>query len=282
MSQPSTQHRDLMKQALRQLEAAEARLQTLQAERSEPIAVIGLGCRFPGGADTPEAYWNLLRDGRDAISKVPPDRWDVERLFNEDPEAPGCVYTKLGGFLPNVDGFDSAFFGISNREAASMDPQHRLLLEVAWETLENAGMPASLVAGAEVGVFVGLCSNDYGQLLAQRPRGEIDAYVATGNSHSVAAGRLAFWLGCTGPALSVDTACSSSLVSVHLACQSLRRRECQMALAGGVNLMLTPDLTINFCKARMLSPGGRCKTFDESADGFARGEGCGMVALKRL
>lgn len=282
MSEPTTQRRDLMKQALRELEAAEARIQALHAERHEPIAVIGLGCRFPGGADSPSAYWQLLKEGRDGIVEVPTERWELEQLYHPDPEQPGCVYTRNGGFLREVDGFDANFFGLSNREAVSIDPQQRLLLEVAWETLENAGIPPSQLAGTETGVFLGICSSDYAQLLARRPRSEIDAYLATGNSHSVAAGRLAYWLGCTGPAMAVDTACSSSLVSVHLAVQSLRHKECNLALAGGVNLMLVPDWTINFCKARMLSAGGRCRTFDESADGFARGEGCGLVALKRL
>jgi natural product biosynthesis luciferase-like monooxygenase protein/amino acid adenylation domain-containing protein len=277
-----TDYRKLMTQALRKLEAAESRLHELQMEKSEAIAVIGMGCRFPGGADTPDEYWNLLSAGRDATSEAPAGRLDIAGLYDPDPRAPGKMYTRSGGFLRQVDGFDPGFFGISNREASSIDPQQRLLLEVSWEALENAGLVPRQLAGGRAGVFVGLCSSDYSQLLAQRPRTEIDAYLATGNSHSVAAGRLAFLLGFTGPALAVDTACSSSLATVHVACQNLRQRECDLALAGGVNLMLTPDLTINFCKAQMLAPDGRCKTFDASADGFARGEGCGMVVLKRL
>jgi natural product biosynthesis luciferase-like monooxygenase protein/amino acid adenylation domain-containing protein len=277
-----TDYRKLMSQALRKLEVAESRLNELQMEKSEPIAVVGMGCRFPGDADTPDEYWRLLMAGRDAISEAPAGRLDIASLYDPDPGAPGKMYTRNGGFLRQVDGFDPGFFGISNREAPSIDPQQRLLLEVSWEALENAGLVPRQLAGGRAGVFVGLCSSDYSQLLAQRPRTEIDAYLATGNSHSVAAGRLAFLLGFTGPALAVDTACSSSLATVHVACQSLRQRECDLALAGGVNLMLTPDLTINFCKAHMLAPDGRCKTFDASADGFARGEGCGMVVLKRL
>ena len=274
-------YRKLIAQALRKVEATEAQVRALQDEKSEPVAVIGMGCRFPGGADTPEEFWRLLSTGRDAICPVPEGRWGAG-LYDPDPQAPGKMYTRYGGFLRQIDGFDAGFFGISNREAQSIDPQQRLVLEVSWEALENAGLAPRQLAGSRVGVFVGLCSNDYGQLLARRPRSEIDAYLATGNSHSVAAGRLAFLLGFTGPALAIDTACSSSLVTVHVACQSLRQRECDLALAGGVNLMLTPDLTMNFCKAQMLSPDGRCKTFDASADGFSRGEGCGMVVLKRL
>ena len=277
----TTDYRKLMAQALRKLEATESQLRALQHEKSEAIAVVGMGCRFPGEADTPEEFWRLLSAGRDAISEIPADRWDVSSLYDPDPQTPGKMYTRNGGFLRQIDGFDAGFFGISNREAPSIDPQQRLLLEVGWEALENAGLVPRQLAGSRVGVFVGLCTNDYSQLLAQRARTEIDAYLATGNSHSVAAGRLAFLLGFTGPALAIDTACSSSLVAVHIACQNLRQRECDLALAGGVNLMLTPDLTVNFCKALMLSPDGRCKTFDASADGFARGEGCGMVVLKR-
>ena len=275
-------YRTLMMHALRKVEATEARIRALQDEKSEPIAVIGMGCRFPGGADTPDEFWRLLSAGHDAISAVPEDRWDAAAWYDPDPQAPGKMYTRNGGFLQQIDRFDAGFFGISNREAQSIDPQQRLVLEVSWEALENAGLIPRDLAGSRVGVFIGLCSNDYSHLLARRPRTEIDAYLATGNSHSVAAGRLAFLLGFTGPALAIDTACSSSLVTVHIACQNLRQRECDLALAGGVNLMLTPDLTVNFCKAQMLAPDGRCKTFDASADGFSRGEGCGMVALKRL
>jgi iturin family lipopeptide synthetase A len=277
-----TDYRKLMTQALRTLEATESRLRALQEEKSEPIAVLGMGCRFPGNADTPDEFWQLLSAGHDAISEVPADRWDLAGWYDPDPETPGKMYTRHGGFLRQIDGFDTRFFGISNREAPSIDPQQRLLLEVGWEALEHAGLVPRRLAGSRTGVFVGLCSNDYSQLLALRMPTEIDAYLATGNSHSVAAGRLSFLLGFTGPAVAVDTACSSSLVTIHTACQNLRHRECDLALAGGVNLILTPDLTVNFCKARMLSPDGRCKTFDALADGFSRGEGCGMVVLKRL
>jgi iturin family lipopeptide synthetase A len=274
-------YRKLMTQALRALESTESRLRALQAEKSEPIAVLGMGCRLPGDADTPDEFWQLLAAGRDAISEVPGDRWDAS-WYDPDPDTPGKMYTRWGGFLRQVDGFDARFFSISNREAVSIDPQQRLLLEVSWEALEHAGLVPQQLAGSRTGVFLGLCSNDYAQLLALRPRTRIDAYLATGNSHSVAAGRISFLLGFTGPALAVDTACSSSLVAIHTACQNLRHRECDLALAGGVNLILTPNLTVNFCKARMLSPEGRCKTFDASADGFSRGEGCGMVVLKRF
>src|SRR5262245_22177132 len=245
----------------------------------EPIAVIGLGCRFPG-AENPDAFWKLLHEGVDAVAEVPPDRWDVNAYYDPDPDAPGKMYTRRSGFLGPVDKFDAGFFGIAPREAVQMDPQHRLLLEVAWEALEHAGQAPRSVAGTQTGVFIGICSNDYGTM--SRRSEKFDAYVPMGNSFSMAAGRLSYLLGLQGPSMAMDTACSSSLVSLHLACQSLRSGECRMALAGGVNLILTPEITVSFSKARMLSPEGRCKTFDAGANGFVRGEGCGIVALKRL
>ena len=249
----------------------------------EPIAIVGMACRIPGGVETPEAFWRLLRDGVDAIREVPPDRWDVDAYYDPDPDAPGKMYTRHGGFVEHVDEFDARFFGISPREAVSMDPQQRLLLEVSWEALEHAGQPPDRLAGSRTGVFVGLSSADYAQIqIKGGDPARIDAYFGTGNSPSVAAGRLSYSLGLQGPAMSVDTACSSSLVAVHLACQSLRNGESRMALAGGVNLILSPDATINFSRARMLAADGRCKTFDADADGYVRGEGAGMVVLKRL
>ncbi|MEO0408181.1 MAG: type I polyketide synthase, partial [Cyanobacteria bacterium P01_A01_bin.135] len=271
-----------MARALQAIEKLQAKVAQLEAANTEAIAIVGLGCRFPGGADDPERYWELLAQGVDGISQVPPDRWDADAYYDTNPAAAGKMVTRNGGFIAQGQGFDADFFGIAPKEAVSLDPQQRLLLEVAWEALERAGVVPEAWAGRSVGVFVGISSNDYSQHLLQRPQAEIDAYLATGNSHSVAAGRLSYSLGLTGPSLAVDTACSSSLVAVHLACQSLRNHECDAALAGGVNRLMAPEFSINFSKARMLAPDGRCKTFDAAADGFSRGEGCGVVVLKRL
>jgi len=253
------------------------------AASEEPIALIGLGCRFPGGVDDAASYWRLLCEGRNAITEVPADRWDVEALHDPTPGVAGRMYVRKGGFIGDVAGFDAAFFDIAPREARSMDPQQRLLLEIAYEALDDAGMPHERLAGSRTGVFVGVSSNDYGlrALHPVDPR-RIDGYAGTGNAASVAAGRISYLLGLAGPSLAVDTACSSSLVAVHLACQSLRAGECDMALAGGVNLLLSPDVTIFFCQLRALAPDGQCKPFDAAADGFVRSEGCGVVALKRL
>ena len=246
----------------------------------EPIAIVGMGCRFPGGATSPDAFWQLLRQGFDGTREIPADRWDIDEYFDANPDASGKMYTRRGAFLDRVDLFDPQFFGISPREAVSLDPQQRLLLEVSWEALENAGQAPDRLLGSPTGVFVGISSNEYSWL--QRGKDGPDVYAGTGNALSAAAGRLSYVLGLQGPSLSVDTACSSSLVALHLACQSLRLGECRMALAGGVNVMLLPDITVNFCRARMMSADGRCKTFDAAADGYVRGEGCGVVILKKL
>jgi acyl transferase domain-containing protein/acyl carrier protein/trans-aconitate methyltransferase len=224
-----------------------------------------------------------LCQGTDAIREVPPDRWDVNEFFDPNPDAPGKMSTRWAGFLEEIDGFDADFFGISPREAVTMDPQQRLFLEVSWEALDNAGQSPEKLLGSSTGVFVGIASNDYAQLQMQfGDLAEIGPYFATGTCHSVASGRLSYTLGLHGPSIAVDTACSSSLVAVHLACQSLRLGESRMALAGGVNVILAPELLINFSKSHMMAADGRCKTFDASADGFVRGEGCGVVVLKRL
>ena len=263
--------------------ATEPKAAAPAAALDEPIAIVGMGLRLPGDADSPEKYWELLRNGVDAITQVPPDRWDIDAYYDPDPAQPGKMYTRHGGFVRDVDRFDPAFFGISPREAVSLDPQQRLLLEVSWEALERAGQSPEKLVGSRSGVFVGISTNDYGQLFAKMDDpSRLDAYVGTGNSLSVAAGRLSYVLGLQGPSMAIDTACSSSLVAIHLACSSLRNRECELALAGGVNLILTPELTINFCRARMLATDGRCKTFDAAADGYVRGEGAGMIVLKRL
>ncbi|MEV4391049.1 SDR family NAD(P)-dependent oxidoreductase [Nonomuraea sp. NPDC049607] len=249
----------------------------------EPVAVIGMGCRFPG-ADGPDAFWRLLRDGVDAISEVPPDRWDVDRLYHSDEGTPGRMSTRWGGFLPQVDQFDAAFFGISPREAAGLDPQQRLLLEVAWEALENAGVAPGELAGTQTGVFMGISAMDYAQLRVRLPDplSDLDGYAGTGNAHSLAANRVSYLLDLRGPSVAVDTACSSSLVALHLACQSLRAGESRLALVGGVNVILDPAVTISFSQARMMAADGRCKTFDAGADGYVRGEGAGVVVLKPL
>jgi acyl transferase domain-containing protein/acyl-CoA synthetase (AMP-forming)/AMP-acid ligase II/acyl carrier protein len=249
---------------------------------NEPIAVIGVGCRFPG-APNPEAFWQMLRDGVDGITEVPAKRWDLQKFYQPDRAMPGKMNTRWGGFVENVDQFDPYFFGISPREAARMDPQQRLLLEVAWETLENAGIAVERLAGSQTGVFVGVSGIDYAhlQFRGQNPA-TIDAYTGTGNAHSIVANRVSYLFDLRGPSMAVDTACSSSLLSVHLACQSLRSGECDLALAGGVNLILTPELTIAFSQARMMSEDGHCKTFDDAADGYVRSEGCGLVVLKPL
>ncbi|WP_043711590.1 hybrid non-ribosomal peptide synthetase/type I polyketide synthase [Corallococcus macrosporus] len=251
-----------------------------EAAHDDAIAVTALGCRFPG-APTPEAFWALLQRGGDAITEVPADRWDAARFYAPDPTTPATMNTRWGGFIEDVGAFDPLFFGISPREAVRMDPQQRLLLEVAWEALERAGQAPQGLQGSRTGVFVGISTSDY----SQRQFGDralLDAYAGTGNAHSIAANRLSYVLGLRGPSMAVDTACSSSLVAVHLACQSLRGRECDLALAGGVNLILSPELTIAFSQAGMMAADGRCKTFDASADGYVRSEGCGVVVLQRL
>ena len=272
-----------VKRAIVEIRTLRAKLKEAERAKVEPIAVVGMGCRFPGGANDPESLWKLLCDGKDAICEVPADRWNIDEFFDADPDAPGKMSTRWGGFLDEVDTFDADFFGISRREALGMDPQQRMFLEVSWEALENAGQSPEKLLGTSTGVFVGIASNDYAQLQMQfGDPAEIDVYLATGTCHSVASGRVSFTLGLQGPSISLDTACSSSLVAVHLACQSLRLGDCRMALAGGVNVILAPELLINFSKSHMMAADGRCKTFDASADGFVRGEGCGVVVLKRL
>jgi acyl transferase domain-containing protein/surfactin synthase thioesterase subunit/acyl carrier protein len=254
-----------------------------QAAVNEPIAIVGMGCRFPGGADTPEKFWRVFSDGIDTITEVPPDRWDIDAYYDPDKKAPGKMYTRYGGFIEGVDQFDPQFFGISPREAEDMDPQQRISLEVTWEALENAGIPPNSLKGTDTGVFMGICFNDYGQLIVQSGDiSAVDDYYSTGNHYSVSAGRISYILGLEGPAMAIDTACSSSLVCIDTACEKLRLGECELAIAGGVNLILAPESTINFCKSGMLAEDGRCKTFDAAANGYVRSEGCGIVILKKL
>lgn len=264
--------------------ALEVQRYTRPVVTAEPIAIIGMSCRFPGGANTPEAFWQLLRDGRDAITEVPAERWNVDAYYDPDPNAPGKMYTRYGGFLQDISKFDAHFFGISPREALRMDPQQRLLAEVAWEALEHAGQAGEGLAGSSTGVFIGMMSNsEYSQLQVKHDDSIYDdPYFGVGGSSSIASGRLSYLFDLQGPTMTVDTACSSSLVSVHLACLSLRSNECNLALVGGVNTITLPESVVNACKMGMLASDGRCKTFDAAADGFALGEGCGVVVLKRL
>jgi acyl transferase domain-containing protein/acyl-CoA synthetase (AMP-forming)/AMP-acid ligase II/acyl carrier protein len=244
------------------------------------IAIIGIGCRFPG-ASGPAAFWRMLREGGDAIREVPANRWDVERFYDPRPMTPGKMNTRWGGFLERIDLFDPSAFNISPREAASMDPQQRLLLEVAWEALEDAGQTRDNLAGTSVGVFIGISGSEYGALQIAAPE-RIDAYWSTGNAMSIAANRVSYFFDLRGPSAAIDTACSSSLVAIHLACQSLRHGESTMALVGGVSLILTPTITVNFSMGGGTSPDGRCKAFDAGANGMVRGEGAGVVVLKPL
>ncbi|PSB03927.1 type I polyketide synthase [Merismopedia glauca] len=274
-------YRELLQKAYVELQKSRAQVQEMRSQQTEPIAIVGMSCRFPGGANSPNAYWKLLKEGKSGIKEIPGDRWDVDSYYDADFNAPGKMYVRSGGFIDGVDTFDPQFFGISEREAAGIDPQQRLLLEVAWEALENAGQTLDKATFKETGTFIGSFMDDYLRLNTGN-RKQIDAYNSLGTLRCMTAGRLAYLLNLQGPTMQLDTACSSSLVAVHLACQSLRARECNMALAGGVNLMLSPDVTIGLCKLRALATDGRCKTFDATADGYVRGEGCGVIVLKRL
>ncbi|PYV19952.1 MAG: short-chain dehydrogenase, partial [Acidobacteria bacterium] len=269
----------LLRQALGEVRELRARLDAAERMQHEPVAVIGMACRFPG-ADDPAALWRLVSEGVDAISEVPAERWDVDAFYDPDPAAPGKMISRWGGFLKQVDLFDADFFGLSQREAARTDPQQRLVLEVAWEALEDAALPATRVAGTRTGVVVGACANDYHRLHASLA--DADAYDGAGNAMSILANRVSYLLDLRGPSITIDTACSSSLVAVHLACGLLRSGEADLALAGGVQLMLAPDSSIVFSKTQLLARDGRCKTFDARADGMVRSEGCGIVVLKRL
>ena len=252
---------------------------------ADPVAVVGVGCRFPGGAEGPAAFWDLLSGSGSGIVEVPPSRWDIDRYHHHDHTAAGTICSRHGGFLTgwSPDEFDARFFGISPREAESMDPQQRLLLEVTVEALAHAGLAPDGLRSTPTGVFIGLTTHDY--LIAHarsQDTDAIDAYTTTGNAANFAAGRLAYHLGLEGPSLAVDTACSSSLTAIHLALQALRTGDARVAVAGGVNLMLTPDASISFSRWGMLSASGACRSFDDEADGFVRGEGCGVLVLKRL
>ncbi|WP_327258289.1 MULTISPECIES: type I polyketide synthase [unclassified Streptomyces] len=274
--------RRLLVEALRRIEQLNAATAAGALRPAEPIAIIGLGCRMPGGVSSPEGFWQLLRNGVDATREFPADRGDASQLHDPDPEAPGKAYVIRGGFLDEVDRFEPGVFGISPREAVGMDPQQRMILHVVWEVLERAGYAPDSLEGSQTGVFIGVSTTDY--VRARQEVGDIrdvDGYQLIGEP-SFVAGRVSYTFGLMGPSKVVDTTCSSSLVALHDACQSLRLGECDLALAGGVNLMLTPYNFVLLSKFRALSPDGRCKTFDASADGYARGEGAGVVVLKRL
>src|SRR5262245_48024605 len=250
----------------------------------EPIAIVGIGCRFPGGADSPAAFWDLLKDGKDAIVEVPKDRWNVDEFYDPNPETPGKMYVRAGGFLrERIDECDAAFFGMSPREASYLDPQQRLLLEVAWEAIEDAGLVAEHLVGSKTGVYVGAFMPD--NLLTQLSplnRDTIGAHSQLGATMNNLANRLSYVFDLRGPSIAMDTAFSSSLVAFHQACQAIWHGECSLALAGGVNIMLRPEGPIAGCKGGFLSPDGRCKSFDARADGYGRGEGAGIVILKPL
>jgi len=249
----------------------------------EPIAVVGMGCRFPGGANDPGSYWRLLRDGRDVVTEAPRDRWDLDQVYDPDPDAPGKICTRWGAFLQDIDQFDATLFGISQAEADSMDPQQRILLETSWEALEASGIPPLGLVGTRTGVFIGIFESAYAELRArQGDLSTITDSLVSGVAHCMAAGRLSFLLGLQGPSFAVDTSCSSALVATHLACQALASGECDVALAGGVNVMLSLDWLVSMCRTRAVAPDGRCKAFDASANGIVKGEGCGVVVLKRL
>lgn len=250
----------------------------VEEHETDGIAIIGIGCRFPGAKNKNE-FWKLLEQGVDAISQVPSERWNIDEYYDPEPKA-RKMRTRWGGFLEDIDQFDAQFFGISPREAEQMDPQQRVLLEVCWEALEDAGLPMEKISGTQTGAFIGISTNDYGRKALKDSHGDYDIYPMTGNSFSIAANRISYVFNLRGPSIAIDTACSSSLTAVHLACKSIQAKESKLAIAGGVNLILSPEITVGFSKAGMMAADGRCKTFDHRADGYVRGEGAGIVVLK--